>query len=211
MWSLYDTLVTTDAAIYVILIVLAIRRYRSQQDEIKAFMTFFVLVGIIQSTSVILSYFYIENLYLFPVYICVQLLTLGRFYVLLWTNQRKRKAVQLILLCLLCLFGLELVFWLVDQQDVLTWYSHFTSSIFYALLSLIILIRRLESNLNQQLLQLNVGILFYFSLSALFFLFGNFLLTFSGGNENLLWNLNVIVHMVFLLIVAPALWKRPTS
>ena len=173
----------------------------------RIFFGFFTITAVLQLLTIVLSHFYINNLFLLPIYLLVQILGLGFFYSTLLNNLKWRKYTYLIIALLLISLVIELSTSIYSSEFPLTWYTHIILNIVFAIISFSFLLNQMDSSKKTALLIINISIFFYLSIHSLIFFFGDLLLNISSDNQTIIWNINTLAHLVFITLIGFSLWK----
>ena len=209
---LNDVLIYIDGGLFAVLVVYSIFLLSSLKDH-KYFLWFFITAGIVQIVSIVTGKLNINNGFVMPIYICAQILGLGAYYFKLIRSERNEKWLKRALFGLFGLFLVELGMQLYRGHGVfdLSWFSHFVSSMIFALFSFNVMVLKSDVVKDTGNFFIHIAVFLYSSISALVFLFGNILVDIPHAAQISIWIVHASVHLIFLFLIGRGLWITTRS
>lgn len=195
--------------------VMAVIRFRYANRPVRLLCALIFFALFIESISRILWFFKISNLFLWPVYILVELGLLLWIYSIILENRFLRKAGPWLMLGFLVLvISRELVqagrsVWIdnagrmAESIMVIAFTIAYFYKIFYEL--------KIPSLWREPFFWVSSGLLLFFSGNFLIFISLNFILLYSKGLNDQIWVIHAFLNYLLYSIYTFALWVSPTK
>jgi len=178
--------------------ILFLKGFFIQKKTFKIFNLYLFVCLIIQVKSYLLWQDKIDNLYLSHYYFISQFILLSLFYITLFNSKKHKNVVKIISLLVLLILAIQyylkpsLYYKFNLLEIVLTSLSIVSFSVVHFYNSL---------TEKTKYIYINSGIFVYLTCSTLIFCSGNFFKEGTGNLKNILWLLNTILYVVYLIFI----------
>jgi hypothetical protein len=192
----YKLITILSLVLLIIAIVVGTTYYSSLKKEQKWFYFYLVFAGVIELSTKLLALFWIDNLFVFPIYVCGEfiILTIMFFIGLNIPIKWFYLAALLPILILTESFILNTNFFLFNIEISKT-ISHLTIIIF-SCYSLIKSLRNIDLKQKNKFLPVYAGLFFYYTISIILFLLLNQLADISLEDASVIWGLNNVFSSI---------------
>lgn len=203
----YQILTYVDIVIFLVLTVFLISNIRKIPLALKIFTYFEVLMFVIGLVSLVMAKLYISNTLLFHVFFVVQFAWISTFYYLLFEGNIFSKVV-------LGASGLFLAVsiwqYAAKWTELTSKYGgvlYFISTLIFIGYAILFYFKQLMGSSKSNYPFINAAIVIYFSTTSVIFLFSKYYYLEGSEGQIVLWILNVLLHIIFVLLIFVDIWK----
>lgn len=201
MWSLFANI---GYLILLLNLILFIKGFRNNGKAYSIFTWYLGVIFLVQITSMTLTKFNINNLFLSHFYFIGQFVLLSLFYLHILKEEIQKKIVKVCLVIGLLALGIQYV------NDFSLFLKFNLFEIFITSLLLILYATfHFYNMLNEkkEFYFINIGVLFYLFGSTILFLVGNLTIVLSPKMNKITWILNSILYVLYQIFILVE-WKK---
>lgn len=207
LYRIYQILTYVDIVAFFVLTALLLFSFNRLTTTLKWFTVFEFLVFVIVLVALIMAKMAIPNTILFHSVFFAQLLWLVIYYQQLF---KQTKAANVIAGVGAVCLAWAIVKYTTDWDEIkgqLGGQLYFMSNLLFIGFSIVYYVYTLTglAKLNHPLI--NAAVLIYFSGTSVIFLFGDYLLKIDTGVQAMIWILNVLLHIIFVLLIFVDIWR----
>ncbi len=175
-----------------------------KEKPLRVFLFYLLTIVFIQIAS---EYFHnTGNLFISHYYFISQTILLSYFYYLIIENDKVKKLIKIIASFTLISLAFQYFFY-PELYDVFNVYEIFICIIPLVIYALSHLFQTL-GNPNKKYIYITSGVLIYFSPHALVFSSGNLMPDLPGNVNRIIWLINVILYLVYLILIFVEWYKH---
>jgi hypothetical protein len=205
--KLFQILTYVDIACFLALTLFLCLNIKKLPFELKIFSFFEAIVFAIGASSLIMAKLYINNTLLFHLLLVVQLVWLSVHYYLVFKGTRISKIVLLAS----SIFSLVVLWEYTTDWEAQTekfgGVLYFVSSLLYVGYAILFYANLLFGTIKPKYQFINAAVVIYFSTTPVIFLFSKYYYLQGFEGRVVLWIINLLIHMVFLILIFFEAWK----
>jgi hypothetical protein len=207
LFGLYHFLTYLDIALYFFLTIILLKNYGKLPDTLKVFSIFEPLVFVVGAVSLLMGKLSIPNTQIFHIFLFVQLIWITGYYLKLFGNNQIRYIIIVAAVTTTAyLVSQYLVHWnnMIAQLGGLL---YFITNLLFVGYAIFFYLYSIVGKEKVRFPLINAAILIYFSGSSVIFLFGDYLAKMDLAPQMVVWILNVLLHIIFVLLIFVDIWK----
>ncbi len=207
LYRIYQILTYVDIVAFFVLTALLLFSFNRLTTTLKWFTVFELLVFVIVLVALIMAKLAIPNTVLFHSVFFAQLLWFLIYYQRLFKGTKAAQVIAGV--------GFVSITWAIIKY-VTKWEEikgqlggqlYFMSNLLFIGLSIVYYVYTLTGLAKLSHPFINAAVLIYFSGTSVIFLFGDYLLKIDTGVQAMIWILNVLLHIIFVLLIFVDIWK----
>lgn len=205
--EVFQVLTYVDIIAFFVLTVFLISNFQRLPLVLKIFSCFNFIAFIIGASSLILAKLSIANTPLFHIIFFVQILWFTLYYFMVLKEWRYSKNV---LIAAGIFFGISIWKYATDWNEITNKVGgvyYFMSTALFVAFAVLFYVLMLTEKIKPKYQLINAGVLIYYACSSVIFLFSKYYYLDGFEGQMILWNLNVILHMLFLLLIFVDVWR----
>lgn len=205
--KVFQVLTYIDIIVFFVLTVSLISNFQRLPLVLKIFSCFNFIAFIIGASSLILAKLSIANTPLFHLIFFIQILWFTVYYFMVLKEWRFSKSILIVSGIFL---GISFWKYATDWNQVINKVGgvyYFVSTALFVVFAVLFYVLMLTDKIKPKYQLINAGVLIYYSCSSVIFLFSKYYYQKGFEGQMILWNLNVILHILFLLLIFVDVWR----
>lgn len=203
----YQILTYVDIVIFLVLTVFLVFNIKKMPLALKIFSYFEFVMFAIGLVSLVMAKLSIPNTLLFHLFFFVQFIWISTFYYFLL----KENVFSKVVLSTTGVFlGVSVWQYVTNWTELTSKYGgllYFISTLIFIAFAILFYIKQLTQSSKSKYPFINAAIVIYFSTTSVIFLFSKYYYLEGSEGQIVLWILNVLLHIIFVLLIFVDIWK----
>lgn len=203
----YQILTYVDIVIFLVLTVFLVLNIKKMPLALKIFSYFEFVMFAIGLVSLIMAKLSISNTLLFHLFFFVQFMWISTFYYFLLEGNVFSKVV---LSSTGVFLGIAVWQYIANWAELTSKYGgllYFISTLIFIAFAILFYFKQLTQSSKSKYPLINAAIVIYFSTTSVIFLFSKYYYLEGSEGQIVLWILNVLLHIIFVLLIFVDIWK----